>query len=89
MRGFLTKMECSEKGTTLYVNAGLQKVVLHTTKPQGVEFISYVSGVGEAIECKEYDPGRYVRILYRNSADVKAKYKGEPRTVEFLKPEHQ
>lgn len=84
INGMLTKMECSEKGVTLHVTAGAQKLVFHTPQPQGIEFITYVVGVGEQIECKEFTPARYVRVIYRPHTDAKAKAKGEPISVEFL-----
>jgi hypothetical protein len=86
VRGLLTKMECSDKGVTLYVTAGTQKYIFHTNEPQRLEFTTYTTNVGESIKCQEFNPGRHVRIVYRKSSD--ARFQGEPIAVDFIKPEN-
>ncbi len=86
--GLLTKMDCSEKGLTLYVMAGNETLLFHTARPDRLEFITFTQGVGEAIECKEFKPARPVRVIYRGNTDASSKYNGEPIAVEFVKPEN-
>lgn len=88
-KGLLTKMECSEKGVTLHVTVGAEKLVFHTTRPERLEFITFTSAVGENIECKTFTPPRPVRIVYRGNTDAKSKYNGEPIAVEFVKSEEK
>jgi tetratricopeptide (TPR) repeat protein len=87
VKGLLVKMECSEKGITLYVTVETQKLIFQTNKPLSVEFINHVTDSSEAIACQEFNPSRYVRIIYRIHEDANSKYKGEAITVEFIKPE--
>jgi tetratricopeptide (TPR) repeat protein len=87
IKGLLTKMECSDKGVTLHLTAGNEKLLFHTARPDRLEFITFTSAVGEAIECKEFTPARPVRIIYRGNTDAASKYNGEPIMVEFIKPE--
>jgi tetratricopeptide (TPR) repeat protein len=86
--GLLTKMDCSEKGTTLYVTVGNEKLVFHTTQPEQVDFVTFTQTVGDAIECGEFKPAKPVRVIYRGSTDPQSKYRGEPIVVEFVKPEN-
>jgi tetratricopeptide (TPR) repeat protein len=86
VRGVLTKMECSPQGVTLYVTVGPQTLVFHTQQPARLEFTTFATSGGEAIECKEFTPARPVRMIYRRNTDAAAKYQGEPSTVEFIKP---
>ncbi len=88
IKGLLTKMDCSEKGLTLYVTAGNDKLMFHTPRPDRMEFITYTQGVGESIECKEFTPAKLVRVIYRGNTDASSKYNGEPLMVEFVKPEN-
>jgi hypothetical protein len=86
--GLLTKMDCSEKGTTLYMTVGNEKLVFHTTQPAQVEFVTFTQTVGDAIECGEFKPAKPVRVIYRSPTDPQSKYRGEPIVVEFVKPEN-
>ena len=88
VKGLLTKMECSPKGVTLYVTAGTEKLVFHTTRPERLEFTTFTSAVGESIECKTFTPPRPVRIIYRGNTDAQSKFNGEPMAVEFVKPDN-
>jgi thioredoxin-like negative regulator of GroEL len=88
VKGLLTKMECSEKGLTLYITAGNDKLVFHTVRPDRLEFLTFTQSVGESIECKEFTPAKPVRIVYRGNTDASSKYNGEPLMVEFVKPEN-
>lgn len=87
--GFLTKMDCTEKGITLHVTAENKKLVFHTTTPQRLEFVSFTQGVGENITCAAFNPAKLVRIVYRSNTDAKSKFDGEPIAVEFVKPEEK
>ncbi len=87
VKGMLTKMDCSAKGTTLYVTVGNEKKVFHTSTPDRLEFITFTQGVSESITCEVFNPAKLVRIVYRTNTDAKAKYDGEPIAVEFIKPE--
>ena len=86
VKGLLTKMDCSAKGTTLYVTVGNEKRVFHTTQPDRLEFVTFTQGVGESIECGDFKPAKPVRVIYRGNTDAKSKYNGEPIAVEFVKP---
>lgn len=86
VQGLLTKMECSSKGTTLFVTNGTQKLVFHTPQPDRLEFITFTTSVSESIECKEFSPARPVRVIYRGKTTAASKYDGEPVTIEFIKP---
>ena len=87
--GLLTKMDCTYKGTTLYVTVDNKKLVFYTTTPQRLEFVSFAPGVGENITCTVFNPAMPVRIVYRSNTDAKSKYDGEPLAVEFVKPEEK
>ena len=87
--GLLTKMDCTQKGTTLYVTVDNKKLVFYTTTPQRLEFVSFAPGVGENITCTVFNPAMPVRIVYRSNTDAKSKFDGEPLAVEFVKPEEK
>ena len=87
--GLLTKMDCTAKGTTLYVTVDNQKLVFHTTTPERLEFVTFTQGVGENIICEVFTPAKPVHIVYRSNTDAKSKYDGEPIAVEFVKPEEK
>ncbi|HEX4945368.1 MAG TPA: tetratricopeptide repeat protein [Blastocatellia bacterium] len=89
IKGLLTKMDCSEKGLTLHITAGNEKLVFHTARPDRLEFITFTQSVGESIECKEFKPAKPVRVIYRGNTDASSKYNGEPLMVEFIKPEEK
>jgi hypothetical protein len=85
VEGLLTRVDCDTEGMTLTVKSGDKTVKLHTSSPEGVQFISYIPGGAGEITCGPINPAKQVAVTYRSSTNAKSAFIGEPIAVEFVK----
>jgi tetratricopeptide (TPR) repeat protein len=88
-QGFLTEIQCSEKGITLVVKDGDRTLKFNTSAPERLQFITYSQDTGGSIDCGKLNPPKSVVVTYRGSTGASSPFNGEPIAVEFVKQEQK
>ncbi|MGH9799439.1 MAG: tetratricopeptide repeat protein, partial [Blastocatellia bacterium] len=84
VRGWLTRMECSEDHVTLTVISGI-RVYKFRAEWGKMTLVRHTMEIPNQITCGSMTPARQVIVTYRPVSGLKVKFDGEPVGLEFLK----
>jgi tetratricopeptide (TPR) repeat protein len=82
--GQLLRIDCDAKGATFTVKVGDRMLKLRTTNFNEIKFTTYTPDVTGQISCGPRNPASNVVVTFRPSKDARAKFNGEPVTLEFV-----
>ena len=84
VRGFLTEINCLDKGIALSVKIGDRTLRLHAAELRSVFFVTYVTGLEHTVTCGVRAAQNLVVLTYRPSSDPRATFDGEAIAIEFV-----
>ncbi|HEX8098261.1 MAG TPA: tetratricopeptide repeat protein [Pyrinomonadaceae bacterium] len=84
--GQLTRIECADTGSTLFVEARGQTLKLHSDGIEHITFVTYMENMKGRVECGARSPATPVLVTYR-AAKAGAGTDGEAVAVEFVPPD--
>ena len=82
--GFLIRIDCDAKGVTFIIKVGEQTLKLRAVDLNNVQFTSFTQEVSGDITCGARKSADHVVVTYRPSKDARAKFNGEPVSIEFV-----
>ncbi len=89
LKGWLTRVDCTNQGLTLTIKADTGSVQLYTATPDKVVFMTYTQEMGQSFTCGVINPPKQIVVTYRKASEAKAKYLGEPVAVQFVSGKEQ
>lgn len=82
--GFLLRIDCDAKGVTFTVKVGEQTLKLRAADFNDLKFTSFTQEVSGDITCGARKAADHVVVTYRPAKDARAKFNGEPVSIEFV-----
>jgi tetratricopeptide (TPR) repeat protein len=89
LKGWLTRVDCTNQGVTLTVKTDTGSVQLFTATPEKLVFMTYTQEMGQSFTCGVINPPKQIVVTYRKAGEAKAKYLGEPVAVQFVSGKEQ
>jgi tetratricopeptide (TPR) repeat protein len=86
VRGFLTRIDCTDTSITLTVRSGARIFKLHSPDRGKLIFVKYTPEIPNTVVCGAVNPASPVIVTYR--ASQQSRYDGEAIGVEFVKPDN-
>lgn len=84
VRGWLTRMDCSDNEVTLTVVSGIRAFKFRAEWGK-LTLVRHTMEIPNQITCGAMSPARQVIVTYRPATGLKVKFDGEPVGLEFLK----
>jgi hypothetical protein len=84
VQGTLLRLECDAKGITFIVQLADRVIKLRTSKFEDLRITAFTADAGSEISCGPRKPANPVVVCYVPTTDLRARYDGDLRSVEFV-----